>query len=126
VRLESDFVEGLEACVEGRLSDTEFRWRPGASACVVAASQGYPGSYTSGKKITGLEAAAEVAQVFHAGTTLLEGEYLTSGGRVLGVTAAADTLQEALDLAYDGIGRIHYDGIYYRRDIGYRALLPKQ
>jgi phosphoribosylamine---glycine ligase len=126
VRLESDFVEGLEACVEGRLSDTEFRWRPGASACVVAAAEGYPGSYTAGKKITGLEAAAEVAQLFHAGTALLDGEYLTSGGRVLGVAAAADTLQEALNLAYEGMSRIHFDGMYYRRDIGYRALLPKK
>jgi phosphoribosylamine--glycine ligase len=125
VRLESDFVEGLEACVEGRLSDTEFRWRPGASACVVAASEGYPGSYTSGKKIIGLSAAGEVAQVFHAGTTLLGEEYLTSGGRVLGVTAAAPTLEEALGLAYEGMGRLHFDGMYYRRDIGYRALGKK-
>ncbi len=124
-RLESDLVEALEACVEGRLSDTEFRWRTGASACVVAASEGYPGSYTSGKRITGLEAAGEIAQVFHAGTTLLNGEYFTSGGRVLGVTAAADTLQDALKLAYEGLGQIHFDGMYYRRDIGRRALLPK-
>jgi phosphoribosylamine--glycine ligase len=125
VRLESDLVEGIESCVEGRLSDTEFRWRPGASACVVAASDGYPGSYTSGKRIAGLEAAGEVAHVFHAGTTLLGGECLTSGGRVLGVTAAADTLTEALALAYEGISRIHFDGMYYRRDIGHRALPPK-
>ena len=102
VRLESDLIEGLESCVEGRLSDTEFRWKPGASACVVAASAGYPGSYTAGKKISGLTAAGEVAQVFHAGTTLLDGEYFTSGGRVLGVTAAADSLQNALALAYEG------------------------
>jgi phosphoribosylamine--glycine ligase len=125
VRLESDLVEGLESCVEGRLSDTEFRWKPGASACVVAAAEGYPGSYTAGKRITGLQAAGEVAQVFHAGTALLDGEYLTSGGRVLGVTAAADSLQAALALAYEGMGRIHFDGMYYRRDIGYRALEKK-
>jgi phosphoribosylamine--glycine ligase len=126
VRMESDFVEGLESCVEGRLSDTEFRWKRGASACVVAASAGYPGSYVTGHKITGLDAAGEVAEVFHAGTALLNGEYLTGGGRVLGVTAAADSLQEALNLAYEGIGRIHFDGMYYRRDIGYRALLPEK
>jgi len=66
-----------------------------------------------------------VAQVFHAGTTLLDGEYLTSGGRVLGVTAAADSLPEALALAYEGMGRIHFDGMYFRRDIGYRALGKK-
>jgi phosphoribosylamine---glycine ligase len=124
IRLESDLVEGLESCVEGRLSDTEFRWRAGASACVVAASEGYPGSYTVGKKITGLDAGGEVAQVFHAGTTLMNGEYLTSGGRVLGVAAAAEILEQALRLAYEGMNRIHFDGMYYRRDIGYRALQP--
>jgi phosphoribosylamine---glycine ligase len=122
VRLESDLVEGLESCVEGRLSETEFRWKPGASACVVAASEGYPGSYTAGKKITGLDANAEVAQVFHAGTSLLDGKYFTNGGRVLGVTAAAANLEEALGLAYQGMERIHFDGMYYRRDIGHRAL----
>lgn len=124
MRMESDLVEGIEACVEGRLSETEFRWRPGASACVVAASEGYPGSYTTGRRITGLADAAKVVgvEVFHAGTTLLDGEYLTSGGRVLGVTAAAGTLDQALALAYEGISRIHFDGMYYRRDIGHRAL----
>jgi phosphoribosylamine--glycine ligase len=126
VRLESDLVEGLESCVEERLSDTEFRWRPGASACVVAASEGYPGSYTAWKRISGLAAAGEIAQVFHAGTALMDGEYLTSGGRVLGVTAAADTLPEALARAYEGMSRIHFDGMYYRRDIGFRALSPKK
>jgi phosphoribosylamine--glycine ligase len=126
VRLESDLVEGLESCVEGRLSDTEFRWSPGASACVVAASEGYPGSYTAGKRISGLAAASEAALIFHAGTTLIDGEYLTSGGRVLGVTAAADTLQNALAAAYEGMSRIHFDGMYYRRDIGYRALSAKK
>jgi len=125
VRMESDFVEGIESCVEERLSDTEFRWKPGASACIVAASSGYPGSYGAGKKISGLEAASEVAQVFHAGTTLVEGGYLTSGGRVLGVTAAAESLPNALALAYEGMQRIHFDGMYYRRDIGYRALKEK-
>lgn len=124
VRLESDLLEGLEACVAGRLSDTEFRWRRGAAACVVAASHGYPGSYTSGLQITGLDNASKIAgvEVFHAGTTLLDGSYLTNGGRVLGVTAAADSLENALGLAYEGIGKIHFEGMYYRRDIGHRAL----
>jgi phosphoribosylamine--glycine ligase len=127
VRLESDLLDGLEACVEGRLSESEFRWRPGASACVVAASQGYPGSYTTGQVITGLDEAAKIAgvEVFHAGTTLLDGNYLTSGGRVLAVTAAADSLENALGLAYEGIGKIHFDRMYYRRDIGHRALKVK-
>jgi phosphoribosylamine--glycine ligase len=124
VRLESDLLQGLEACVTGRLSDAEFRWRTGASACVVAASQGYPGSYTTGQQITGLDNAAKVrgVEVFHAGTSLLDGAYLTNGGRVLAVTAAGDSLEDALGLAYEGINKIHFDGMYYRRDIGYRAL----
>lgn len=124
VRLDSDLLEALEACVEGRLSDTEFRWKPGASACVVAASEGYPGNYTAGRLITGLEAAAEVpnVQIFHAGTTLDDGQYRTSGGRVLGVTATGPDLRAALASAYEAIGRIHFEGMIYRRDIGHRAL----
>ena len=124
VRLESDLVEGLEACVEGRLSETEFRWHAGASACVVASSEGYPGSYTTGRPITGLEDAAKVpgVEVFHAGTTLLDGKFLTNGGRVLGVTAAAESLNVALELVYESVRKIHFDGMYYRRDIGHRAL----
>ena len=127
VRLESDLLDGLEACVQSRLGGVEFRWRPGAAACVVAASQGYPGSYTTGQVITGLDEAAKIAgvEVFHAGTSLLDGSYLTNGGRVLAVTAAADSLEDALRLAYEGIGRIHFEGMYYRRDIGHRALKSK-
>ena len=124
VRLESDLVEGIESCVEGRLSDTEFRWRAGASACVVAASAGYPGSYASGQAISGLDAAAAIpgVEVFHAGTRLVGGDVVTAGGRVLGVTAAAATLEDALGLAYEGLQLIQFDGMYYRRDIGHRAL----
>lgn len=125
-RLESDLMEALEACVEGRLSEAEFRWKPGASACVVAASGGYPGSYTNGHRIAGLDEAAKVpgVVVFHAGTALVDGKILTNGGRVLAVTATGDTLQEALDRAYAGIGKIRFEGMYYRRDIGRRALAP--
>ncbi|HEY0759858.1 MAG TPA: phosphoribosylamine--glycine ligase [Acidisarcina sp.] len=127
MRLKSDLVEGLEACVEGRLSDTEFRWRDGASACVVASSGGYPGSFSTGQRITGLRAAAEIegVQVFHAGTALVDGEFVTAGGRVLGVAAAADSLAEALGLAYQGMEKIQFDAMYYRRDIGQRALRRK-
>jgi phosphoribosylamine--glycine ligase len=124
VRMESDLVEALEACVEGRLSDTEFRWKPGASACVVAASQGYPGSYESGKVISGLEEAAQVpgVEVFHAGTMFADGEFRTAGGRVLGVTAAGATLEAALGSAYEAMGKISFEGMVFRRDIGHRAL----
>jgi phosphoribosylamine---glycine ligase len=121
-RLESDLVATLEACVQGRLSDTELRWKSGASACVIAASAGYPGSYVTGRTISGLYEAARVpgVEVFHSGTALVDGHYVTAGGRVLGVTAAAETLDESLALAYEALDRIHFEGIYYRRDIGRR------
>jgi phosphoribosylamine--glycine ligase len=123
-RMESDLMEALEACVEGRLSETEFRWKSGASACVVAAAEGYPGKYAVGRPITGLEAAAEVpgVQVFHAGTVLEDGQYRTSGGRVLGVTGTGATLEDALAAAYEAMGRISFEGMVVRRDIGHRAL----
>ena len=100
-----------------------MRWSAGASACVVASSGGYPGSYKTGLPITGLAAAAQVSgvQVFHAGTALKNGQTLTAGGRVLGVTAAADSLTEALARAYQAMAEVHFEGMYYRRDIGYRA-----
>ncbi len=128
MRLESDLYEAFEAAVEGRLSETEFRWKPGAAACVVAASGGYPGKYSNGEVIAGLDEAAALpdVQVFHAGTALLDGNCVTNGGRVLGVTATGDTLVEALDRAYSGVGRISFEGMYYRRDIGWRALRATQ
>ncbi len=124
LRLDSDLFEAFEACIDGRLSDTEFRWKSGASACVIAASSGYPGKYGSGYAIRGTDAAANVpgVEVFHAGTVRAEGELRTAGGRVLGVSAAAETLEEALRLAYAGMEQIEFDGMYYRRDIGHRAL----
>jgi len=124
MRLESDLVEALEACIDGRLSETELHWSPGASACVVASSAGYPGSYKTGLPIGGLADAARVpgVQVFHAGTSLVDGQTLTAGGRVLGVTAAAGSLEEALARAYEAMDLIRFEGIYYRRDIGHRAL----
>jgi phosphoribosylamine---glycine ligase len=124
VRLESDLLDALEGCVQGRLNETELRWKPGASACVVAASGGYPGSYTTGRRISGLQEAGKVSgvEIFHAGTSLVDGEYLTSGGRVLAVTATAESLEAALHSAYKAMGKIHFEGMYYRRDIGHRAL----
>ena len=128
LRLDSDLVEALEACVDGRLAETALRWKPGASACVVASSAGYPGSYKTGLPITGLDEAAQVpgVQVFHSGSSLADGQLLTAGGRVLGVTAAAATLEEALARAYEAMALIHFDGMYYRRDIGHRALKKKK
>jgi phosphoribosylamine--glycine ligase len=127
VRLESDLIDGLEACIDGRLADTPLRWSPGAAACVVASSGGYPGSYKNGLPITGLAAAAQVpgVQVFHAGTAQVGGQTVTVGGRVLGVTAAADSLDQALARAYQAMAEISFEGMYYRRDIGHRALKGK-
>jgi phosphoribosylamine---glycine ligase len=124
MRLDSDLLVALEACVDGTLSETPLRWSQGASACVVASSSGYPGSYETGFPIAGLEAAARTpgVEVFHAGTALRNGKIVTSGGRVLGVTAAASSLQDALNQAYQAMSEIRFDGIYYRRDIGHRAL----
>ncbi len=127
LRLESDLVDAVNACIDGCLDQVELRWSPGAAACVVASSSGYPGSYKTGFPITGLKAAARVpgVQVFHSGTSLLAEDIVTSGGRVLAVTAAGESLQQALALAYQAMGEIKFDGIYFRRDIGHRALSRK-
>jgi len=126
VRLESDLVEALEACIDGRLKETELRWKPGASACVIASSAGYPGNYRTGLEITGLDSAGQLAdadvRVFHSGTVLAGGKLVTGGGRVLGVTAAAATLHEALENAYAALDKVGFEGMYFRRDIGHRAL----
>jgi phosphoribosylamine--glycine ligase len=127
LRLESDLVAALEACVDGRLAETEMLWIPGASACVVASSAGYPGSYETGFPITGLGAATYVpgVQIFHSGSVQVGNQLLTAGGRVLGVTAVAPSLEEALSRAYQAMAEIHFEGIYYRHDIGHRALRRK-
>jgi phosphoribosylamine--glycine ligase len=124
VRLESDLLDALEACADGRLAETQMRWAPGASACVIASSAGYPGSYETGKTISGLNVAAQIpgVEVFHSGTSLVDGQTVTAGGRVLGVTAVADSLPEALRRAYQAMAEIEFEGIYYRHDIGHRAI----
>lgn len=124
MRLDSDLLEALEAAVEGRVSDGIFRWSADAACCVVVASGGYPSGFVSGKLITGLERASEMSnvQVFHAGTSKRDGKFYTSGGRVLGVTARARRLQEAISRAYDAVKLISFEDMYYRKDIGARAL----
>jgi phosphoribosylamine--glycine ligase len=124
LRLDSDVVDALEACVDGRLEETELRWSPGAAVCVVASSSGYPGGYKTGLPITGLGAAAHVpgAVVFHAGTAQVGGQLVTAGGRVLGVSARGEGLEQALARAYQAMAEISFEGMYYRRDIGHRAL----
>ena len=127
MRLESDLVEALEASIDGRTSDGDFRWSDDAAVCVAMASGGYPGAYESGKKIGGLENAAKLegVKVFHAGTTVREGAFYTSGGRVLGVTARAAELQTAVQRAYEACAKIGFEGAHYRKDIAARALKKK-
>ncbi|MCI9587636.1 MAG: phosphoribosylamine--glycine ligase [Oscillospiraceae bacterium] len=118
--LDTDLMDILEACVNGTLDQIDIRWRPGAACCVVLASGGYPVRYQSGFPISGLEEAAKAgATVFHAGTKRDEnGTYLTAGGRVLGVTATAADLPEAVRNAYAAAARIHFNDVHFRHDIG--------
>jgi phosphoribosylamine---glycine ligase len=124
MRLESDLVEALEASIEGRVSEGDFKWSPDASVCVVMASGGYPGTFAVGKRISGLSEAGAVegVKVFHAGTSRNGRDFYTSGGRVLGVTARAADLKTAVDRAYEACGKISFDGAHYRKDIAGRAL----
>jgi phosphoribosylamine--glycine ligase len=124
MRMKSDLVPILEATIDGKLSDQKMELEDRPSVCVVMASGGYPGSYQKGKVISGLEEAAKArdAFVFHAGTVLKEGKVLTNGGRVLGVTALGNGIQEAIEKAYEAVAKISWEGAYYRRDIGQKAL----
>ena len=122
LRLDTDLLTLLEAAVDGRLADTAVKLKPGASVCVVAASAGYPGKYVSGLPITGLESVQPDVAVFHSGTALLEGRLVTAGGRVLAVTAFGDDLKDALSKVYAALDEIDFYEMYFRRDIGWRAL----
>ena len=123
--LETDLAEIIEAVWEERLDSLDVKWSEGSCACVVMASGGYPEKYETGLEISGLDEkgqAAADAYVYHAGTKLENGKFLTAGGRVLGVTSTADTLQEALDKAYKAVEIISFKNVHYRRDIGKKAL----
>lgn len=124
MRLESDLLEAMEATIEGRVSEGDFRWSPDATVCVVMASGGYPGTFEAGKKIFGLDEAGKIEgiQIFHAGTTAHDNAFFTAGGRVLGVTARAPHLSTAIDRVYAAVARIGFEGMHYRRDIAARAL----
>lgn len=123
--LDGDLAEVFEACLDETLDRIDIRWRTGAAATVVAASEGYPGTYPKGREISGATAAAGIPDVavFHAGTLLTaDGLLLTDGGRVLAVTCVGDSLNHAIDGAYKALSQIHFDGMHYRRDIAARAL----
>ena len=124
MRMESDLVDALEASIDGRVSEGDFKWSSDATVCVVMASGGYPGTFEVGKKIDGLPEAAQVegVEVFHAGTSTRNGDFYTSGGRVLGVTARAESLESAVERAYEACEKIKFDGVHYRRDIAGRAV----
>ncbi len=121
--LESDLLTIMKATTDGTLASTEVKFANKSAACVIMASEGYPQSYKSGYEITvddGFE-----GEIYVAGAKLSDGKLLSAGGRVLGVTAVADTLSEALGKAYEGVGKVHFENAYYRHDIGSRALMAK-
>src|SRR6266566_4971377 len=124
MRMESDLIEAMEASIEGRVSDGDFRWSQDSAVCVVMASGGYPGTIEVGKKIAGIENAdaLEGVKVFHAGTTARDGAFYSAGGRVLGVTARAADLKSAVERAYEAVGKIQVDGAHWRKDIAGRTL----
>ena len=122
-RIDFDLAEILTDVATERLDPSKLHWKPGASACVVLTSAGYPGKFESGKKIEGLTSLEQITgvKVLHAGTKLVGNTVVTNGGRVLGVTAAGKTLEAALTSAYDAAAKIHFEGMHYRKDIGAHA-----
>lgn len=121
--LESDLTVIMEACIDGTLCKTEVEWQSGAAVCVVLAAQGYPSAYRKGDVINGIEQAEQQgALVFHAGTKLSDGHIVTNGGRVLGVTAVASDLVNAIKKTYEAVNDIDFKDVQYRRDIAHRAL----
>ena len=123
VRLKTDLASIFEAIYNQTLGQLKVEWAQGASACVVAANKGYPGKYEKGAVIEGLDAInSDAVQVFHAGTSKdADGRFIATGGRVLGVTAAAENLPAALNVCYDSLAKIQWAGMQYRRDIGKRG-----
>ena len=124
--LDTDLLDIMEATAAGRLAEVDIRWKPGSACCVILASGGYPKAYKKGLPISGLDEKGRLpdgsAEVFHAGTKLEDGKYFTNGGRVLGVTATAPTLAEAVKRAYAAAENISFEGLHKRMDIGARAL----
>lgn len=116
-RLETDLYDVFNAVIDEKLDEIEIKWADNAACCVCMASGGYPKEYEKGKEITGLDDVTE-SYVFHAGTKLADGKMLTNGGRVLGVTATAPTLEEAIEKAYADVRRIQFEGAHFRTDIG--------
>ncbi|MBI3353924.1 MAG: phosphoribosylamine--glycine ligase [Nitrospirae bacterium] len=123
-RLKSDIIDIMEAIIDNRLSDINVEWKQEASVCVVIASKGYPGNHEKGRVIEGLDEAEEIkgVKVFHAGTAKKDNNIVTTGGRVLGVTALGADIKEAVENAYKAVEKIKFEGMHYRRDIASKAL----
>lgn len=127
-KMKSDLLPVLMACVDGNLKDiNDIEWKTGVSVCVVMASGGYPENPQKGKIIHGLEklSGRDDVMVFHAGTKKVNNQYVTSGGRVLGVTAMGPTYENAIKKAYDAVSMIEFEGMFYRKDIGKKALMMR-
>jgi phosphoribosylamine--glycine ligase len=124
MRLETDLVEVMLACVEGTLNKIPLKINPKHSMCVVLAAKGYPGQYAKGHEISGIKEADNLpgVKVFHAGTTIKNGTIVTNGGRVLGVTALGNDLKQAKENAYAAVNKISFKDMYFRRDIGDKGL----
>ena len=124
MRMKGDIIPVLEACIDGSLSRCKIEWDGRASVCVVMASSGYPGDYEKGRVIKGLQEVSRMKDifVFHAGTALKEGEMVTNGGRVLGVTGLGEDIPRAIERTYEAVKKISWDGVHYRTDIGEKAL----
>jgi phosphoribosylamine--glycine ligase len=122
MRLKSDLVTLLQAAVDGTLNEAKAKWDRRPCLGVVLAAEGYPGSYRTGSAVLGADLPGADIKVFHAGTRLEAGQVVTSGGRVLCVCALGETVTEAQARVYSHLKRIHWEGVYFRRDIGYRAV----
>ena len=124
MRLDSDIVEIFESVVDKRLETTTVRWNDKAAVCIVIASGGYPDKYQKGREISGLKDIESIkdVMVFHAGSAKYDDQIVTSGGRVLGVSALGKDIGEAIDKAYQAVGKIHFDGMQFRKDIGKRMV----
>lgn len=121
--LDSDLVTIMEACINGTLANVEIKWKDATAVCIVMASGGYPAAYHNGDVISGIEEAEKQgAYVFHAGTAAVDGQFVTKGGRVLGVTATASDIKQAVDKAYQAVAKINFNGMHYRKDIAHRAI----
>ncbi len=124
MRMKGDIIPILEACIKGNLSQYQIEWDSRASVCVVMASKGYPGDYEKGKTIHGLKEVSQMKDVFvfHAGTDIKDGQMITNGGRVLGVTGLGEDISRAIEKTYQAVKKISWDGVHYRKDIGRKAL----